>query len=287
MTPTIAVLNERLLSVPSRLHTPRLPYHARTRFVSCARAAPPHSVARRLSHSFGATRAAAEDQAAAKQPWSVRQAAASRTRITLVRPLRGAAANTWRTLHERALRGKLRPNPSLKRTLRSMGPLSSNVRLHDPAMPHIRDARLEDVPALCAAERAVVQQFDGMLVSEPDEITESHFIDGLTAISGGKGKYLVVEDGGVLMAHASLWPMGLKKVSHVLSEPPRDSRRPVGLSQTGAIWLSWLFVSSSIQPPQGPPEASGLGHVLMVQPSCSAADRAGLVVVEAWACWRQ
>ncbi|MBL8351567.1 MAG: GNAT family N-acetyltransferase [Burkholderiaceae bacterium] len=83
-------------------------------------------------------------------------------------------------------------------------------------MPHIRDARPEDVAALCAAERAVVQQFDGMLVSEPDEVIESHFIDRLTTISGGKGKYLVVEDGGVLVAHASLWPMGLKKVSHVL-----------------------------------------------------------------------
>ena len=83
-------------------------------------------------------------------------------------------------------------------------------------MPHIRDARPEDVPALCAAERVVVQQFDGMLVSEPDEIDESHFIDRLAAISGGKGKYLVVEEAGLLVAHASLWPMGLKKVSHVL-----------------------------------------------------------------------
>ena len=84
-------------------------------------------------------------------------------------------------------------------------------------MPHIRDARPEDVPALCAAERAVVQRFDGMLVSEPDEIDESRFIERLKAISGGKGKYLVVEEEGLLVAHASLWPMALKKVSHVLS----------------------------------------------------------------------
>ena len=34
-------------------------------------------------------------------------------------------------------------------------------------------------------------------------------------------------------------------------------------------------------PPQGPPEAPRLGHVLMDQPSCSAADWAGLVVIEA------
>ena len=83
-------------------------------------------------------------------------------------------------------------------------------------MPLIRDARPEDVPALCAAERDVVQQFDGMLVSEPDEVSESNFTDRLAAISGGRGKYLVVEEGSTLVAHASLWPMGLKKVSHVL-----------------------------------------------------------------------
>ena len=83
-------------------------------------------------------------------------------------------------------------------------------------MRQIRDAQPEDVPALCAAERDVVQQFDGMLVSEPDEVSESNFIDRLAAISGGRGKYLVVEEGSSLVAHASLWPMGLKKVSHVL-----------------------------------------------------------------------
>ena len=83
-------------------------------------------------------------------------------------------------------------------------------------MSQIRDARPEDVPALCAAERDVVTQFDGLLVSEPDEVSESSFIERLAAISDGKGKYLVVEEGGGLVAHASLWPMGLKKVSHVL-----------------------------------------------------------------------
>ena len=83
-------------------------------------------------------------------------------------------------------------------------------------MSLIRDARPEDIPALCAAEREVVQNFDGMLVSEPDEVSESSFIEKLSVVSGGKGKYLVVEDGTGVVAHASLWPMGLKKVSHVL-----------------------------------------------------------------------
>ena len=94
--------------------------------------------------------------------------------------------------------------------------LSSNVRLHNSPMSQIRDDRPEDVPALCAAEREVVTRFDGLLVSEPDEVSESNFIERLTTIAGGKGKYLVVEEGGRPVAHASLWPMGLRKVSHVL-----------------------------------------------------------------------
>ena len=66
----------------------------------------------------------------------------------------------------------------------------------------------------------------------------------------------------------------------LLFEPHRLSRRPVGLSQTwlGLTVLGSDFFSSS--PPQGPPEAPRLGHVLMVQPSCSAADLAGLFVDE-------
>ncbi len=70
------------------------------------------------------------------------------------------------------------------------------------------------------------------------------------------------------------------------NEPPRLSWRPVGVSQTGErsgefgrLFGCSVFPSSS--PPQGPPEAPRLGHVLMVQPSCSAADWASLVVVGA------
>ncbi|MCX9158635.1 GNAT family N-acetyltransferase [Niveibacterium sp. 24ML] len=83
-------------------------------------------------------------------------------------------------------------------------------------MPIVRDACLQDVPALCAAEREVVALFDGMLVSEPDELAESSFLERLAIVANGKGKYLVVEQDGQLLAHACLWPMGLRKVSHVL-----------------------------------------------------------------------
>jgi RimJ/RimL family protein N-acetyltransferase len=80
----------------------------------------------------------------------------------------------------------------------------------------LRDARAEDAPALCAAEQAVVRAYDGLLVSEPDELQEAAFVERIASLADGRGKYLVVERNAELLAHASLWPMGLRKVSHVL-----------------------------------------------------------------------
>jgi RimJ/RimL family protein N-acetyltransferase len=79
----------------------------------------------------------------------------------------------------------------------------------------LRDARADDAQALCAAERAVVSTYDGLLVSEPDELNEGAFLERIASLSTGVGKYLVVERNNELLAHASLWPMGLRKVSHV------------------------------------------------------------------------
>lgn len=83
-------------------------------------------------------------------------------------------------------------------------------------MRHIRDALIEDAAMLCEAERAVVGQFDGMLVSERDELLEASFRERIASLSNGHGRYLVVEFDGTAVAHGSLWPMGLRKVSHVL-----------------------------------------------------------------------
>lgn len=80
----------------------------------------------------------------------------------------------------------------------------------------LRDARTEDAPALCAAEQAVGRAHDGLLVSEPDELRVEAFTERIASLSDGSGKYLVVERDADLLAHASLWPMGLRKVSHVL-----------------------------------------------------------------------
>ena len=83
-------------------------------------------------------------------------------------------------------------------------------------MPLLRDARLQDATLLCAAEHAVATQFDGLLVSERDEIVESTFRERIASVSGDRGKYLVAEVDEAIVAHACLWPMGLRKVSHVL-----------------------------------------------------------------------
>lgn len=83
-------------------------------------------------------------------------------------------------------------------------------------MSTIRDAQPTDVAALCEAEREVVRQFDGLLVSEPDELMESAFAERVALAAEGKAKYLVVEEHGVCVAHASLYPMSLRNISHVL-----------------------------------------------------------------------
>jgi RimJ/RimL family protein N-acetyltransferase len=83
-------------------------------------------------------------------------------------------------------------------------------------MHRIRDATPADAAALCAAEQAVVRVQDGLLISGPDELQEAAFLERIALLSDGRGKYLVVERDSELLAHAGLWPMGLRKVAHVL-----------------------------------------------------------------------
>ena len=83
-------------------------------------------------------------------------------------------------------------------------------------MLKLRDAELPHAAMLCESERQVVVQYDGLLVSEPDELRESNFSERIASLTGGRGKYLIAEVDGEPVAHGSLWPMGLKKVSHVL-----------------------------------------------------------------------
>ena len=80
----------------------------------------------------------------------------------------------------------------------------------------IREARSGDAAALCEAERAVVREFDGLLVSEPSELVERTFAERIHMQSEGRVKVLVAEVAHQVVGHASLYPMGLQKVAHVL-----------------------------------------------------------------------
>lgn len=83
-------------------------------------------------------------------------------------------------------------------------------------MQILRDARLSDVSSLVEAERAIVCKFDSLLVSEPEELIEAAFAERIALAAAGKAKYLVIDDDGTCIAHASVHPMGLKRLSHVM-----------------------------------------------------------------------
>ena len=79
----------------------------------------------------------------------------------------------------------------------------------------IRDAVISDAESLCDAEREVVTQHVGLLVSLPQELQPSAFRDRIANANIGCGKYVVVESNGQIVGHASLWPMGLQQIAHV------------------------------------------------------------------------
>ena len=81
--------------------------------------------------------------------------------------------------------------------------------------PQIRNATVADADALCQAERDVAAHHPGLLVSLPDELIPSAFRERIANATNGVGKYLVAEEDGRTVGHASLWPMGLKQISHV------------------------------------------------------------------------
>jgi putative acetyltransferase len=83
-------------------------------------------------------------------------------------------------------------------------------------MRKTRDATTEDAGMLCEAERAVAGLYEGMLVSDPDELSEASFRDRIASLRNGRGKYLVAEADAKAVAHACLWPMSLRRLSHVL-----------------------------------------------------------------------
>lgn len=79
----------------------------------------------------------------------------------------------------------------------------------------IRQARPEDAPLLAQAEREIAQT-PGMLVSQPNELSDAQFLAMIDKLASGKnGIYLVAECDGAIVGHAFLEPLHLKAISHV------------------------------------------------------------------------
>jgi putative acetyltransferase len=80
---------------------------------------------------------------------------------------------------------------------------------------HIRLARVEDAPVMCAAE-IETSRTPGRLVGHPDEFKVESFASKIAELAAGKGRYIVAERDGRAVGHAVLEPMALKRLAHVV-----------------------------------------------------------------------
>ena len=80
----------------------------------------------------------------------------------------------------------------------------------------IRAAHAGDAAVLCEAERAIVREFDALLVSDPGELSEENFAERIGLQESGTTRVLVAVAGAELVGHASLYPMSLHRVAHIL-----------------------------------------------------------------------
>jgi ribosomal protein S18 acetylase RimI-like enzyme len=80
----------------------------------------------------------------------------------------------------------------------------------------IRPARVEDAPVLAQAERTIAAT-PGLIVSQPDELTDERFAQKIAALDGADhGHYLVAETAGQIVGHGMLDPLPLAAVRHVV-----------------------------------------------------------------------
>jgi ribosomal protein S18 acetylase RimI-like enzyme len=80
----------------------------------------------------------------------------------------------------------------------------------------IRAAQPEDAPILAQAERAIART-PGRLASRPEELQDEAFRERIAALSTNDcACYVVLEDGGAILGHASLEPLKLAVTAHVV-----------------------------------------------------------------------
>lgn len=80
----------------------------------------------------------------------------------------------------------------------------------------IRRAEVADAPLLASAEREIAR-VPGLLASRPEEIDDDAVRRMIVALNeGGRGNYLVAEEGGEIVGHALLDSLTLAVTSHVV-----------------------------------------------------------------------
>jgi len=113
----------------------------------------------------------------------------------------------------------------------------------------IREARIEDAPALFATEVAV-SAIPGLLVSAPDELSPDSFKRMIEQLSDDVGCVLVAEDEGRISGYALLRPMDLRAIAHVFRLTvvvnPASWKRGIGKALMQGL-ANWAAQSSRVK----------------------------------------
>lgn len=117
-------------------------------------------------------------------------------------------------------------------------------------MVSLREAKIEDAETLAAAERAITET-PGFLASRPHEVKDDAFRKKIEAISKiENGKYIVAEDGGKIVGHAFLEPMGLEAIRHVvrltIAVYPGSQGRGIGKEMLSHL-IEWAKTAPGVE----------------------------------------
>ncbi len=114
----------------------------------------------------------------------------------------------------------------------------------------IREATAADAAVLCAAERAIAA-VPGALASLPSELIEAAFSDKIVRLNAHpRGRYVVYEDGGRIVGHSSLEPMGPpSSVAHIVRLTmvvhPGFARRGIGRALLSHL-IAWARATDGV-----------------------------------------
>ncbi len=113
----------------------------------------------------------------------------------------------------------------------------------------LRVARPEDAAQLAQAERTWAAT-PGLLASRPHELQDDTFLRTIVALAdAADGHYLVAEEGGAIVGHGLLVPMGLASIRHIvrltLVVHPGHEGRGIGNLLLQAL-LDWARAAPSV-----------------------------------------